>query len=200
ATLSGSLRREPGTACHRVSRMVPSVHVERALSLADPALSPRRGAAGRSDRAHDRGGSASDDVADGTRGVGARRAVAAELSAQRDAEPPVSAGRAARRGMTPLRELNPDFRDLLLAFAAEGVEFVVVGAYALALHGVPRFTGDLDVFVRPSPENARRVWHALASFGAPVDAAGVRPGDFATPGIVYQIGLPPARIDVLRGL
>src|SRR5262245_2760837 len=99
--------------------------------------------------------------------------------------------------MTPLRELNPDFRDLLLAFAAEGVEFVVVGAYALALHGVPRFTGDLDVFVRPSAQNARKVWDALARFGAPVDAAGVQPGDFATPGVVYQIGLPPARSDVL---
>jgi hypothetical protein len=99
--------------------------------------------------------------------------------------------------MTLLRELNPDFRDLLLAFAAQGVEFVVVGAYALALHGVPRFTGDLDVFVRPSAENARKVWEALASFGAPVDAAGVQPSDFATPGIVYQIGLPPARVDVL---
>src|SRR5262245_40574613 len=132
-----------------MSRVVPSVRVERALSLADPALSPRRGAARRSDGGHHRGGAAPDDVADGTRGVGARRALAAELPAQRNAEPSVPAGRAARRRMTSLRELNLDFRDLLLAFAAQGVEFVVVGAYALALHGVPRFTGDLDVFVRP---------------------------------------------------
>jgi len=102
--------------------------------------------------------------------------------------------------MTRLRELNPDFRDLLLAFAAEQVEFLVVGAYALALHGVPRFTGDLDVFVRPTAENAERVWNALARFGAPVRTAGVRPADFATPGIVYQIGLPPARVDVLTAI
>jgi hypothetical protein len=99
--------------------------------------------------------------------------------------------------MTRLRELNADFKDLLLAFAAEEVEFVVVGAYALALHGVPRFTGDLALFVRPSAENASKVWRALVRFGAPVDAAGVRPTDFQTPGIVYQIGLPPARIDIL---
>lgn len=99
--------------------------------------------------------------------------------------------------MTQLQGLNPDFRDLLLAFVAERVEFLVVGAYALALHGAPRFTGDLDVFVRPSTENAERVWRALVRFGAPIQAAGVNAADFATPGIVYQIGLPPARVDVL---
>lgn len=99
--------------------------------------------------------------------------------------------------MTSLRDLNPDFRDLLRAFSAAGVEFVVVGAHALALHGVPRATGDLDVLVRPSGENAQRVWRALTAFGAPMDAAGVRVEDLATPGIVYQIGLPPSRIDVL---
>ncbi len=99
--------------------------------------------------------------------------------------------------MTELRELNPDFRDLLLAFGAEGVEFVVVGAHALALHGVPRATGDLDVLVRPSPDNAARVWRALGRFGAPVESAGVTVDDLATPGVVYQIGLPPSRIDIL---
>jgi hypothetical protein len=99
--------------------------------------------------------------------------------------------------VTSLEDLNPDFRDVLAAFAAEGVEFVVIGAYALALHGVPRFTGDLDLFVRPTPENAARVWRALVRFGAPVQGAGVSEADFAMPGIVYQIGLPPSRIDVL---
>jgi hypothetical protein len=97
----------------------------------------------------------------------------------------------------PLRELNPDFRDLLLALSGEGVEFLVVGAHALALHGAPRSTGDLDVLVRPSEENADRVWRALVRFGAPMEAAGVRAADFTTPGIVYQIGLPPSRIDLL---
>lgn len=99
--------------------------------------------------------------------------------------------------MTTLGALNPDFRDLLQAFVDEGVEFVIIGAYALALHGVPRFTGDLDLLIRPSPENAAKVWRALARFGAPVEATGVRPADFESPGIVYQIGLPPARIDIL---
>jgi hypothetical protein len=99
--------------------------------------------------------------------------------------------------MTVLGELNPDFRDLLKAFAEEDVEFVIVGAYALAMHGVPRFTGDLDVLVRPSADNAARVWRALQRFGAPVESAGVVAADFATPGVVYQIGLSPRRIDVL---
>ena len=90
--------------------------------------------------------------------------------------------------MTPLAGLNPDFRDFLRALAAEGVEFVIVGAYALALHGVPRYTGDLDVFVRPTALNADRVWRALLRFGAPAQAAGLSPADFSTPGTVYQIG------------
>jgi hypothetical protein len=99
--------------------------------------------------------------------------------------------------MTVLAELNADFRDLLRALSDEGVEFLIVDAYALALHGVPRFTGDLDVWIRADRENASRVWKALVSFGAPVAAAGMTEGDFAVPGIVYQIGLPPRRIDVL---
>jgi hypothetical protein len=99
--------------------------------------------------------------------------------------------------MIVLRELNPDFRDVLLALCRAGADFVVVGAHALALHGVPRATGDLDVFVRPTPDNAARVWQALVDFGAPLESAGVSSADFATPGVVYQIGLPPSRIDVL---
>lgn len=99
--------------------------------------------------------------------------------------------------MTTIAGLNPDFRDFLLALVAESVEFVIVGAYALALHGVPRYTGDLDVFVRPSVENADRVWRALVRFGAPVEAAGVSALDFTARGTVYQIGLPPRRIDLL---
>ena len=96
-----------------------------------------------------------------------------------------------------LDALNPDFRDLLIALADFGVEFLIVGAYALAAHGVPRTTGDIDVFVRPSKENAAKVFDALERFGAPLEAAGVRPADFTTEGMVYQIGLPPRRIDVL---
>lgn len=93
--------------------------------------------------------------------------------------------------------LNPDFSDVLHALVSEGVSFLIIGAHALAVHGVPRATGDLDLWVRPDPENARRVWRALVRFGAPLEAMQIDPADFARPGIVYQIGLPPRRIDVL---
>jgi hypothetical protein len=96
-----------------------------------------------------------------------------------------------------LEGLHEDFRDLLVLFADAGVEFVIVGAYALAFHGAPRASGDIDLFVRPSPDNAERVFAALARFGAPLEAAGVAAADFTQPGMVYQIGLPPRRIDVL---
>ena len=99
--------------------------------------------------------------------------------------------------MTPLRGLNADFRDLLTCLVREGVEFLLVDAYALAFHGVPRATGDIDVLVRATPANAERTWRALKAFGAPLAAAGVKPEDFARPAVVYQIGLPPRRIDVL---
>ena len=93
--------------------------------------------------------------------------------------------------------LQQDFRDLLILFADGGVDFVIVGAYALALHGAPRASGDIDLFVRATPENAELVFAALGQFGAPLEAAGVAAGDFAQPGLVYHIGLPPRRIDVL---
>ncbi len=93
--------------------------------------------------------------------------------------------------------LNQDFLDVLEAFARAGVEFLVVGAHALAAHGIPRATGDLDVWVRPTEENAARVMAALAAFGAPLAMHGVVTADFAQPGTVYQMGLPPRRIDVL---
>ncbi len=99
--------------------------------------------------------------------------------------------------MTTLEGLNDDFRDLFLIFADHHVEFVVVGAYALAFHGAPRASGDIDLYVRPSMENAMRVFEALQEFGAPVVAHGVSPRDFEQVGTVYQIGLPPRRIDIL---
>lgn len=93
--------------------------------------------------------------------------------------------------------LNPDFLDLLEAFANAKVEFIVVGAHALAAHGVVRATGDLDIWVRPSAENAARVVTALTAFGAPLAQHGVSAADFKKAGTVYQMGLPPRRIDVL---
>ena len=97
-------------------------------------------------------------------------------------------------------DVNEDFEDVLAALSAEHCEFVVVGAHALAAHGAPRATGDLDVFVRPSPENAARVFRALVRFGAPLAAHGVSAKDFSTVGTIYQIGLPPRRIDLLTSL
>ena len=89
---------------------------------------------------------------------------------------------------------NDDYLDALIA---EEVEFVVEGAYARAAHGIPRATGDIDFFVRPAPENAARTMRALRRFGAPIDAARVKAADFERPGMVYQIGVAPRRIDVL---
>lgn len=94
--------------------------------------------------------------------------------------------------------MDANFRDMLNALSAAGVEFLVVGAHALAVHGRPRATGDLDIWVRSTPDNARRVYAALADFGAPL--AGIVPNDFSTTDVVYQVGLPPSRIDVLTGL
>jgi hypothetical protein len=94
--------------------------------------------------------------------------------------------------------MNPDFVDLLRAFSAADVRFLIVGAYALAHHGRPRATGDLDVWVEATPANAMRVIRALGAFGAPLQD--VSETDFAAPGIVFQIGVPPGRIDVLTEL
>jgi predicted nucleotidyltransferase len=91
--------------------------------------------------------------------------------------------------------LNENFRDMLLALNDAGVEFMVVGAYALAAHGSPRATGDIDFWVRADSRNAKCVYAALVAFGAPVYQ--VSEEDFATPGIVFQIGVPPQRIDIL---
>ena len=94
--------------------------------------------------------------------------------------------------------MNQDFVDLLRAFAAHSVRFLIVGAYALGVHGRPRATGDLDVWIEATPDNAARVWPALRAFGAPLGE--VSQAEFASPGIVYQIGLPPGRIDILTEL
>lgn len=93
--------------------------------------------------------------------------------------------------------VNEDFADLLDSFVEAAVDFVVVGAHALASHGHVRATGDLDILVRADEENAARVMKALESFGAPLEQHGIRATDFAQPGLVYQLGLPPRRIDIL---
>src|SRR5512134_1050543 len=90
---------------------------------------------------------------------------------------------------------NPDFKDLFATFNAAGVEYIVVGAHAVMVYTEPRYTKDLDVWVRPIDENAERVLAALAAFGAPT--ADVSVSDFAAEGTIFQIGVAPNRIDVI---
>jgi hypothetical protein len=96
--------------------------------------------------------------------------------------------------------VNEDFTDLLAALLAEGARFLVVGAHAMAVHGVPRATGDLDVWVATDAPNAERTWAALRRFGAPLAALGFSRDDFTRPDQVVQIGLPPRRIDILTSI
>jgi hypothetical protein len=91
--------------------------------------------------------------------------------------------------------LNADFSDLFAALNGACVSYLLVGGYAVAFHAEPRFTKDLDIWVEPSPANAARVFEALKVFGAPLSE--VTEADFAAPGIVFQIGVPPNRIDVV---
>lgn len=93
---------------------------------------------------------------------------------------------------------NPDYSDLLKEFAAHNVEYVVVGAYAMAAHGYVRSTGDIDILVKPTLSNSEAVYMSLGAFGAPL--AEVTKEDFSAPGTVYQIGVPPNRIDILTAI
>ena len=87
---------------------------------------------------------------------------------------------------------------MLVALNDAEAEYMVVGAYAMAAHGCPRSTGDIDFWVRATPENAKRVWTALSNFGAPMPQIAVE--DFSTPDIVFQIGIAPQRIDILTSV
>jgi hypothetical protein len=93
---------------------------------------------------------------------------------------------------------NEDYKDMLCALVDESVDFILVGAYALAAHGFPRATVDMDLWVRPSPENAERVYRALACFGAPLSE--VSAADFQKEDAVVQIGVAPRRIDFVTGV
>jgi hypothetical protein len=95
-------------------------------------------------------------------------------------------------------ELEQDFKGLLALFNEHEVEYVIVGAYALAFHGVPRYTGDIDILVRPSSDNANRVLCALGDFG--FGSLGLKRGDFQKPDNVIQLGVPPVRVDILTSL
>ena len=94
--------------------------------------------------------------------------------------------------------MNPDFKELLLAFNAHHVEYLIVGAHALAAHGHVRATKDLDVWVRPDKANAQRVIRALSDFGAPL--SDLTENDLSRKDTIFQIGLPPVRIDVITDI
>ncbi|MGD9780670.1 MAG: hypothetical protein AB7V14_00805 [Kiritimatiellia bacterium] len=93
--------------------------------------------------------------------------------------------------------LNEDYKEMLQYLAEEDVKFLLVGAYALAAHGYPRATMDIDLWVRPTPENAEAVLRALRKFGAPLH--GLTLSDLQKDDTVFQIGVAPRRIDILTG-
>jgi hypothetical protein len=94
--------------------------------------------------------------------------------------------------------LNRDFRDLFAALNAANARYLLVGGYAVAFHAQPRFTKDLDIWTDPEGENATRVLEALRAFGAPL--GDLSTSDLARPGTVFQIGVPPNRIDIVTGV
>jgi hypothetical protein len=94
--------------------------------------------------------------------------------------------------------LNSDYKDMLQVLLDNGVKFLLVGAYAMGAHGYPRATGDIDIWVEPSPDNSKRVYHALAQFGAPLHE--VDEATFVKPGVVFQIGIAPRRIDIMSAI
>jgi hypothetical protein len=94
--------------------------------------------------------------------------------------------------------LNSDYKDILCGLSEERVEFILVGAYALAAHGYPRSTGDIDLWVKPDQDNAEAVMRALIRFGAPTDT--VSSADFQIENMVFQIGVAPRRIDIITSI
>ena len=94
--------------------------------------------------------------------------------------------------------MNSDFSDLLRLLAEHQVRFLVVGGYAVIRYTEPRYTKDLDLWIEPTAENAERCFRALAAFGAPL--VGLGPLDFTQQGYIYQMGVPPTRVDVLMSL
>jgi len=91
-----------------------------------------------------------------------------------------------------------DYKDLLCAFNAHGVRYLIVGGYAVIFHAQPRFTKDIDIFIQADPENAQAVYSALASFGAPLD--GIRPEEFSQRGTFFRFGRDPRGFDILPDL
>src|SRR5579859_4688479 len=94
--------------------------------------------------------------------------------------------------------LNPDFKEMLSVLSGEKVDYLIVGAYALAGHGLVRATGDIDIFVKPNLENSKKIYKALQVFSAPL--AKIQPDTFSQPDVIFQMGVPPRRIDVITSI
>ena len=95
-------------------------------------------------------------------------------------------------------EVQKDFRDLFALLNEHEVKFMIVGGYALAFHGAPRFTGDIDILIKPDEENSQRVINALSDFG--FGSLDLSPADFQRPNHVIQLGVPPVRIDLITSI
>ncbi len=95
-------------------------------------------------------------------------------------------------------EVQQDFKELLELFNAHKVEYLIVGGYALAFHGAPRYTGDIDILIRPDEKNADRVLSSLDEFG--FGSVGLSASDFTSSGKIVQLGVPPVRIDIITSL
>ena len=95
-------------------------------------------------------------------------------------------------------EVQRDFKELLVLFNEHKVEYVIVGGYALAFHGAPRYTGDMDILIKPDKRNADRILAALDDFG--FGGLGLTAGDFEKPEMVVQLGVAPVRVDIITSL
>ena len=95
-------------------------------------------------------------------------------------------------------EIQTDFREFFEFLNAHNVEYLIVGSYALAFHGAPRYTGDIDVYVKPDKENAANVMQALTDFG--FGSIGIAASDFESPDMVVQLGVSPVRIDIITSI
>jgi predicted nucleotidyltransferase len=94
--------------------------------------------------------------------------------------------------------LNNDYKDILQSLSAEKAKFLLVGAYALAVHGYPRSTMDIDFWVKPDADNANAVFRALEHFGAPT--GNISPSDLQAADTIFQIGIAPRRIDIITSI
>ena len=95
-------------------------------------------------------------------------------------------------------EVQQDFKELLALFNAHNVDYMIVGAYALAFHGAPRYTGDLDILIHADEKNAKRIFNALNDFG--FGKVGLEEADFSEPDRIIQLGVPPVRVDLITSI